>query len=184
MALRWSDLDLERSMITIGGPESNPHGGALQRQTGRGLVEVETKSKESRRTLPLSKFARKTLDSHLELQERYREHLGPSWNAAGVIFPTAAGTLQDPPEALRRFHKVASALGLPSIRLHDLRHTAATLLYQQSVSPKRVQALLGHSTIGLTMNTYTHTNADDLRPVADAMDAIFEQGNPTVLHRS
>ena len=71
------------------------------------------------------------------------------------------------------FHKALSAAGLPRIRLHDLRHTAATLLLERGVHPKIVQELLGHSTINLTLDTYSHVMPGLGVRAADEMQDLF-----------
>jgi integrase len=100
------------------------------------------------------------------------------WNAENLVFPSTVGTRQDPRELLRRFHRRGDELGLPSLRLHDLRHGVATMLFHRAEHPKRVQKLLGHSTYNTTMDAYTQAGLDDLQSVADAMDDIFAHEDP------
>ena len=73
----------------------------------------------------------------------------------------------------RRFDKILKAAGLPDIRVHDLRHTAASLLLLGQVHPKVVQEMLGHSTITLTLDTYSHLVPSLQAQVADQMDRLF-----------
>ena len=73
----------------------------------------------------------------------------------------------------REFQAVAEAAGLPLIRFHSLRHTAASLLLAQGVHPRVVMEMLGHSTIALTMNTYSHVIPALERDAADRMNAIL-----------
>jgi integrase len=78
-----------------------------------------------------------------------------------------------PRNLLRHFHQVLARVGLPRIRFHDLRHTAATLLLKEQAHPKFVQEMLGHSTIPLTLDTYSHILPDLQQAAADKMDTIF-----------
>ncbi|HZH59121.1 MAG TPA: site-specific integrase [Metabacillus sp.] len=73
-----------------------------------------------------------------------------------LVFAQKNGNPIQPAELSRSFHKIIKSAGLPDIRFHDLRHTHATLMLQQGVHPKVVSECLDHSTIGITMDTYTH----------------------------
>ena len=73
-----------------------------------------------------------------------------------MIFPSSTGTPMDPSNLYHNFKKLLITAGLPDVRFHDLRHTAATLMLQQGVHPKVVQERLGHSDISMTLNTYSH----------------------------
>ena len=74
---------------------------------------------------------------------------------------------------LRHFHQVLGETGLAKIRFHELRHTAATLLLKENVHPKVVQEMLGHSTIALTLDTYSHILPDIQQEATKKMDKIF-----------
>jgi integrase len=74
---------------------------------------------------------------------------------------------------LRHFHQVLGKTGLAKIRFHELRHTAATLLIKEKVHPKNVQEMLGHSTIPLTLDTYSHILPDTQHEAVDKMDKNF-----------
>ena len=73
----------------------------------------------------------------------------------------------------RNFKPLLREAGLPDIRFHDLRHSAATLLLSQNVHPKKVQELLGHSQISITMDTYSHVLPGMHDEAADQMDRLF-----------
>ncbi len=77
-----------------------------------------------------------------------------------------------------RFQTILVAAGLPRIRFHDLRHSAATLMLAQGVSPRVVMETLGHSIIGMTMNTYAHVIPALQQDAADLMDAILRPTAP------
>jgi integrase-like protein len=105
-----------------------------------------------------------------------------------ALLAGASGYLEgdaEPAETLRAVRDVAAgrphlsgpswaaALGLPAIRFHDLRHTAATLLLERGVHPKIVQERLGHSNVGMTLNRYSHLTLDMQREAADRLDAAL-----------
>ena len=89
------------------------------------------------------------------------------------MFTSAIGTALDPRNVSREFHVLLEAAGLPSIRFHDLRHTAATLLLAQGVDPRTIMETLGHSQISLTLNTYSHVLPTLQVDAAAKLDAIL-----------
>ena len=81
----------------------------------------------------------------------------------------------DPSHMVRReFAKLLKKANVPRIRFHDLRHTAATLLFAQGINPKVVSELLGHSDIAITLSLYGHVTPPMQQQAADAMDQLFE----------
>ncbi len=92
---------------------------------------------------------------------------------AGPAFPPATGTPIDPTRVNEAFHRALDRGGLPRVRVHDLRHTAASLLLAQGVHPKVVQEMLGHSTITLALDTYSHVAPAMHAEAARQMDAVF-----------
>ncbi len=119
---------------------------------GRGTTFVEPKSSASRRVVALTPVAVESLRRH----ERDMRTSGLDGGDVPV-FSTAAGTPVLPQNVtVRHFQPLLKSAGLPRIRFHDMRHTCATLLLGQGVHPKIVQELLGHASIRLTLDTYSH----------------------------
>ena len=83
-------------------------------------------------------------------------HVGPAWQEHDYVFCTLTGTHLRPNHVVDEFKKILRRAGLPAIRFHDLRHSAATLLLSLGVHPKVVQELLGHTQISMTMDIYSH----------------------------
>ena len=82
----------------------------------------------------------------------------------------------DPSHMVRReLAKLLKKSGVPRVRFHDLRHTAATLLFAQGINPKVVSEMLGHSDIVITLSLYGHVTPPMQKQAADTMDQIFEQ---------
>jgi integrase len=156
LGLRWSDVDLAAGTLTVRQ--------ALQRVDGT-LQAVETKTARSRRTVPLPVLALDALRAHRTRQD------GPV--ASLYVFTTPSGAPLYGTAVYRDFVAVSAAAGLPRIRFHSLRHTAASLLLAQGIHPRVVMELLGHSTIALTMNTYSHVIPALEREAADRMNAIL-----------
>src|SRR6266571_6522849 len=89
------------------------------------------------------------------------------------LFTAPTGRPVDATWAIKCFHRALNLAGLPVVRIHDLRHTAATYLLRRGVHPKVVQELLGHSTISLTLDTYSHVAPALHAEVADHMEVLF-----------
>jgi len=103
------------------------------------------------------------------LYERLK--VGSLWQDNGLVFPTTTGTTMSGTNLLgRHFKPLLKRAGLPAIRLHDLRHTCATILLMAGKHPKFVQELLGHASINITLDTYSHVIEGMDGGLADAMD--------------
>jgi integrase len=167
LGLRWDDLDSQSGRLAVRR--------ALQRQRGNGLVFVEPKTGKSRRTVYLAAGTVRVLSDHRQRQREERLLNGPAWQESTLVFCTGIGRPLEGGQVSWRFHKALGAAGLPRIRVHDLRHTAATLLLTRGVHPKVVQEMLGHSTIALTLDTYSHVAPALHREVATQMEHLFQQ---------
>jgi integrase len=97
------------------------------------------------------------LRNHLTRQIEEIESLGDRYRNQGLVFPSRVGTPMNAKNlTARSFKPLLKLAGLPNIRFHDLRHTFATLMLQNGEHPKVVQEMLGHATIAITMDTYSH----------------------------
>jgi integrase len=148
LGLRWDDVDLERGTLRVGR--------ALVRGGGRHTVG-ETKTRRGRRQVNLTPRTVSALTAHRKRQLEERMRLSGLYEDHGLIFATGVGTPVNPEKLMKRsFKPLLKRAGLPEIRFHDLRHTCATLLLGRGVHPKIVQELLGHATIAMTLDTYSH----------------------------
>ena len=117
--------------------------------------------------------------------ERLRDHekrqaaeelwAGSKWQETGLIFADRLGGPTPARHVIDQFHEALAEAGLRRVRFHDLRHSCATLLLVQGVSPRVVMEVLGHSEIALTMNAYSHVVPELQRDVAQRMQAILER---------
>jgi integrase len=165
LALKWEDIDLNEGIIHIKR--------TLARSGGR-IALGEPKTKGSRRTVHLTGAAVEALRSHLERQLEDIERLGDLYRDHGLVFTSQVGTLINPTNLRRRsFAPLLERAGLPKIRFHDLRHTCATLLLTRNVHPKYVQELLGHATVSITLDTYSHVIPGMGNHTARAMEDVF-----------
>lgn len=173
----WPDLNFETGVLTVRA--------ALQR-VDKKLMRVEPKSVTSRRSLQLpavchSVFARLKAD-----QDAQRKWSGSRWQETGYVFTTRIGTPVDPRTLLREYYAITRPKAkrvveeppkrpFPPIRFHDLRHSAATLLLAQGVSPRYISDLLGHSQVSFTLQTYAHILPEVQKQVAARMDALLTE---------
>ena len=109
-------------------------------------------------------------------QELERLTAGDSWQESGLVFTTSVGTVVEPRNLSRTFEHLVQRSGVRRIRFHDLRHTCASLLLAQGVSPRVVMDVLGHSQLSITMDLYSHVMPSALRDAADAMDRALSGG--------
>lgn len=165
MALRWDDIDLETGSLTVRR--------TVQRLKGRGLVVGEPKTARSRRTVYLSAGSIVALKLHEARQKIERRNARDLWQDRNLVFCTEVGGFTDPAGINLALHRRLKAAGLPKLRVHDLRHTAATYLLSLGVHPKVVQDMLGHSSIAQTLDTYSHMVPALHREVALHMDRLF-----------
>lgn len=165
LGLKWSDIGFEHRTLT--------DRRALQRHAGKGIVEVEPKSASSKRTLDLLDITVDALHAHKDRQEIDKTKAGDDYQDHDYVFATVWGT---PPEesGIYTHWKVACAkAGIPYVRRHDLRHTAATLRLQARGSLVEVQHDLGHANIQTTGN-YSHVTPVMRRRAADALQQLLE----------
>jgi integrase len=163
LGLKWMDIDLEAGTLRV------------QRQVqrireGGGLIFSEPKN-ASRRTIDLPQRALEALRSHHKGQLEEQLRVGVNWQDNGLVFASRKGTPLDAQNIVNRYFKpLLRRSGLPNIRWHDLRHTCATLLLGRGVHPKMVQHLLGHASIQLTLDRYSHWIPSMGRATAEGME--------------
>ncbi|MNY13622.1 site-specific tyrosine recombinase XerC [compost metagenome] len=132
------------------------------------------KSAKSRRRISITPQLCATLSAHRKRQAEERLAIGSSWIDLDLVFPTECGTPQRIENLTRRHYKpLLKAAQLPSIRLYDLRHTLATLLLRQNVNPKIVSERLGHSSVSLTLDTYSHVLPDMQGQAAEVLGKVL-----------
>jgi len=147
LAPRWSDLNDNMTQLSV----------VRSLYKRRGVCEfLETKSKYGRRSIALPPALVELLRRHRVQQEAERALLGLTLKDDDLIFAHYDGIPFDPSTVSHTFVRILERAGLPHIRFHDLRHTHATLLLEAGVHPKIVQERLGHSSIAVTIDTYSH----------------------------
>ena len=150
LGLRWDDVDLDAGALSIRR--------TLQRLEGQWQF-MEPKTKRSRRTVPIPAAVVRALREHRARQAEERLRLGAGWDGErweNLTFTNEQGGPLDGSTVLHQFQRMLKRAGLPKMRIHDLRHGAASLMAALGVPPRSAMELLGHSQIAVTMNIYTH----------------------------
>ncbi|MEX5717823.1 site-specific integrase [Geodermatophilus maliterrae] len=160
LALHWRDVDLDAAVIRVRWTLSRTSAGP-----GLGLPKTE----KSRRTVPLPVPAVETLRAHRKRQAAEQLAAGSLWQASGLVFTSEIGTPLEPRNALRRFEALAERAGLRGVRLHTLRHSAASFLLAAGTHMKVVQEHLGHSSYAITADIYSHVAPVQQREAADKL---------------
>lgn len=166
--LMWKDVDLEQGAIFVQR--------SLAHVVGKGAVMQEPKTKNSRRRVLMLPDDVKALQKYRDWQQVYAAELGDQFKNYGLVFTTPFGSYISPTNFTRRyFRPLLDKCGIPKgFTFHCLRHTHATLLLKQGVNPKIVQERLGHSSIKVTMDTYSHVLPDMQQQAVDALQQLLK----------
>jgi integrase len=165
LGLKWDDVDLEDGIFQVR---------RTLAITKNGPVFTSPKTSGSRRSVKLTRKAIEALKGHLERQLAEIDRVGSLWNPGdshGLIFASETGEPLDRRVVTKsKFKPLPKRAGIPEIRFHDLRHTCATLLLTRNVNPKIVSEMLGHATIAITLDTYSHVLQNMRDQAAAAME--------------
>jgi integrase len=166
LGLPWHDVDLEGGMLHVTQ--------TAQRLRQQGIVFGPPKTDRSRRAVALSAEAVAVLRMQRRRQAEKRLLVGSAYrDDLGLVFATAIGTPLEPGNVLRTWYRVRTAAGLPTLRIHDLRHAHATLMLAGGVHPKVVSERLGHGSVTVTLDTYSHVLPGLQAAAAERLDAIL-----------
>ena len=154
LGLKWQDINFEAGLLQVRRVLSRVPTNMPERE--HVYVEAEPKTQKSRRSVMIAPFAFEALKKHRASQLEAKLKAGEFWQEHDYVFCTLHGTHLNPNHVVEEFKKLLTRAGLPDIRFHDLRHSAATLLLSLGIHPKVVQELLGHTQISMTMDVYSH----------------------------
>ncbi len=164
LALKWSDLDWQKKTLKV------------QRQLKRGDHEngyyTSPKTKAGKRSINLGAVTITHLRTCYERQRLDRLSAGEGWKENDLIFPSTNGTPMDQSNLIKSFKRFLREAGLPEIRFHDLRHTAASLMLNHGIPPIIVSRRLGHSKVSITLDIYGHLMPEMQNEAADLMDEL------------
>ena len=165
LGLKWSDIDWGSGSIFVQRQ--------VQYQVGQGMVFTDVKTSSSRRRISIGPITQDKLREHEQFQQLQRASAGKRWKEYELVFPSSIGTPKSPRNLLREFKVLLEEAGLPSIRFHDLRHTAASFMLLQGNSPKVAMERLGHSTVQTTLDIYSHLLPTLQKKMAESLDKLL-----------
>lgn len=165
LGLRWEDVDLVSRTITIRRSATF---------TKTGVILGTTKTKNSRRSLIIPEILHVALLQAEATQADRKAQLGAGYNALGLVCCREDGQPFTANALFHQFHDLLEASSLPLIRFHDLRHTNATLMLRNAIPAKIVSSMLGHSSIGITLDTYSHVITEMQNGAVGVMDTLFQ----------
>jgi integrase len=169
LALHWDDVNFEEGTLYVRHTMNNI--------TGLGYVVGEPKSWAGHRKIVLSDVTIEALRQHQKYQAQLREKAGEKWLDQGIVFCNTFGSFFNPSNMLVAFKQLLHEAGLPKVRFHDLRHSAATILAAARVDLKTIQERLGHSTIATTADIYSHALPKMQQEAASKIDDLFNHSS-------
>lgn len=164
LGLRWRDVNIERGTIQV----------TTQMQKIEGKYTFTSlKTQRSRRVVVLSQETLRALQYHFIIIAKYRENAGLNWNELDLVFPRENGSPRSPKTDYDQWQDALRLCGISPRRLHDARHTAATLMYSQSIGIETISRALGHSSSAITSRLYVHGAEEPLRNAAEAINTLL-----------
>jgi integrase len=164
LGLKWGDIDFERGFIRVNQQ--------IQKVEGK-YIFTELKTSRSRRLVPLTEETMHALQIHREVIGRQNFDRHTEWLDADLVFPKPDGSPRSPKTDYDEWHKALKLCGIAERRLHDARHTAATLMYSQGVGIETISRALGHSSSAITSRLYVHSAEEPLREAAAVMNRVL-----------
>lgn len=165
-ALRWKDVDLDRGVLAVTGTVTG---------TARAAMTIGTPKSGKSRSVALGPLTVAALREHRRRQKEEQQLVGSEWQNRGLVFCTHFGDFLPTNTIVLLLHRVLARAGLPRVRFHDLRHTAATLMLSGGVHPKIASEMLGHSTAAITLDLYSHVSPHMQRTAATTIDQVLTQ---------
>ncbi len=168
LGLRWKDIDFKKNRINV------------RKQivrTDKGLISKKLKTKAGKRAIPITDETVKELNSHKIKQSEYKLALGEEYNKKEDLVNCLEDGNPINPRSLYRVYKkiIKETKGLHDIRLHDTRHTFSTLFLEKGGNIKVLQQILGHSSITMTIDTYSHVNEEMLNNATNIMESMYNK---------
>ena len=173
LGLKWSDIQWGSGRLYVRRQ--------LQDVRGEGRIFQEPKTRSGRRTIQLGEGTLQTLREHLERQQLRKVASGQRWQENDLIFPSSIGTPLDPNNMRIDFNRVIERAGVPKVRFHDLRHTAASLMLNNGIPVIVVSKILGHSKPSITLDIYGHLYNEMQGEACRLMDELVSPVKITML---
>jgi integrase len=166
LGCRWRDVDLLMATLRVVQ--------TLQQLNDGTFIYQEPKTAKGRRTIALSPASCLMLRAHRERQERDAALLGIPLTEDTLVFSHPNGSPRAPSTLTLAFRRLTRRIGLEGVRLHDLRHTMASLYLEQGVNPKTVAERLGHASVVITLDLYSHCLPGVQEAAAAQFDTVME----------
>jgi len=165
MGLKWKDIEWNLNILQVKRQVRHFKGGSY--------TFTDLKSRSGSRTIILGKQAMEILREHHREQLKTKKSVGDNWVELNLVFPSNVGTPLTGSNIRRAFRKLLEASGLPKIRFHDLRHTAASLMLNHGIPVLIVSKRLGHSKPSITIDVYGHLIPSKQEEAAQLMDKLI-----------
>ena len=164
LGLTWDAVDLEKRIIKVN----------RQVQIVNGVqIFAELKTEKSSRLIALTEETTAALRGHLSLIEQLKQRAEASWVENNLVFPDGFGNFRSPKTDYAEWKKALKLCGVANKRLHDARHTAATLMYSQGIGIETISRALGHSTSAITSKLYVHNSEEPQKAAAEVMNQLL-----------
>lgn len=174
LGLRWQDVNWERRTVHIAQsvvPDRSDR--------GRAVIRSRAKTAAGSRSVRLTAETIAVLKEHRDRQTFQRQSAGDRWQDHDLIVCTATGRPINPNNVTRSYQRLVMLSGVPRIRVHDMRHSAATMLLRAGVPAKIISERLGHATLAITLDTYSHVLPDMQEVAAEVMSALLSAKDRT-----
>ncbi|MBP1971642.1 integrase [Virgibacillus natechei] len=166
LGLKWDCVDFENKTIHVRR--------ALKRDNDKHII-ADLKNNASYRTIAISDSDVFELKKHHNEQKEIKMKIGKDYHDYNLVVATGSGNYVLPSNIWRSFNRCIERLEVERIRFHDLRHTHASMLFSLDVHPKIVQERLGHSSITVTLDTYSHMLPNMQEAVAESLESAFKK---------
>lgn len=176
LALEWRDVNFKDNYISITKSIKSTYKIDSKGNRTFEVISQSPKTKNSIRNVPLSSNLITLLKEHRKQQLLIRDKNIDIYFDNNLVFSTPTGNYLNESNIRKYFKRILKKCNLKEIRLHDLRHTFATRLFENGIAPKTVQSILGHADISTTLNIYTHVMKDTKDRAIDKIDYLFQLG--------
>jgi integrase len=171
LSLKWTEVDLVGNTILV-----CRNVAYVQKGAKTGFVEGPPKTESSKRVIALAGFVASALKTHRRAQKELRLSVGSIWTDNDLVFPNEKGGYRHEGRVEYHLRQAMIRAGLnPAITPHKLRHSTGSILNAMGIDPKVIQEILGHSSIGQTMDVYVHTESSAQAEAMRQLDAKFER---------
>ena len=164
LGLQWPEVDLDAGLVRVRWQ--------LKREEGQ-WVWKQPKTRRSRRQIATPASTVDVLRAHRAAQAEERLRRGAAWEDHELVFCTRLGRPLSARNVFRAFQGLLDRGNIRRIRFHDLRHTAATLMLASRVNPKVVSEMLGHATVAVTLDIYSHVLPDMQQDAAAMLERVL-----------